>query len=77
MASIESWSCARTKMHKILYRPAYTTTDTSVKSGKSIQDHMCLIDTAMNDYSEIIKTIEDNRIGPREVEDTTLVEGNP
>ena len=49
----------------------------SVRKGKSIQDHLRLIDLVKEDYIDTIKTIEDIRIGLVDVNGKTLVEGRP
>lgn len=47
----------------------------AVKRGKSVQDHLQLVDISKNEYSETIQDVENHRIGVRQVEDRTLVEG--
>jgi len=47
----------------------------SVKRGKSVQDHMHLVDICKEEYSETIKHVEESSIGVRTVDDRTLVEG--
>ena len=49
----------------------------SVKGGRSVQNHLHLIDMAREDYAQIIKEIEDDRFGLVEINDRTLVEGKP
>ena len=47
----------------------------SVKRGKSVQDHLHLVDICRNEYSKTLKHIEDSSIGIKAVEGRTLVEG--
>lgn len=47
----------------------------SVKRGKSVQDHLQLVDNTKDEYSKIITNVEDQRIGVKNVEGRTLVEG--
>lgn len=47
----------------------------SVKRGKSVQDHLHLVDVCRDDYSRMVERVEDSSIGVREVEGRTLVEG--
>lgn len=47
----------------------------AVKRGKSVQDHLQLVDMCKDEYSETIRDVENHRIGVRQVEDRTLVEG--
>lgn len=47
----------------------------AVKKGKSVQDHLHLVDISKEEYAKSVKDIEDQRIGIKKVEDRTLVEG--
>jgi len=47
----------------------------AVKRGKSVQDHLQLVDIAQNEYEETITHVEDQRIGFKTIGDRTLVEG--
>lgn len=47
----------------------------SVKRGKSVQDHLYLVGNTKDEYSEIITKVEDQRIGVKNIEGRTLVEG--
>lgn len=47
----------------------------SVKKGKSVQDHLQLVDIAKDEYHETISDVEDQRIGIKEIEGRTIVEG--
>lgn len=47
----------------------------AVKRGKSVQDHLQLVDVAKNEYDETITNVENQRIGMRTIKDRTLVEG--
>ena len=47
----------------------------SIQQGKSIQDHLQLVDIAKDEYSEIISNIESQSIGFKEIEGRTLFEG--
>lgn len=49
----------------------------SVRRGKSVQDHLMLIDMVKEDYANTMKIIEDNRIGLTDINGRTLVEGRP
>lgn len=49
----------------------------SVKGGRSVQNHLHLIDMAREDYAYTIKGIEDDRFGLVDINDRTLVEGRP
>ena len=48
----------------------------AVKRGKSIQDHLRLVDTCRNEYAKIVQNIEDASIGVRNSGDRKLVKGN-
>ncbi len=47
----------------------------AVKRGKSVQDHLNLVDICKAEYSETVADVEDLRIGVKEGGDRTLVEG--
>ncbi len=47
----------------------------AVKKGKSVQDHLHLVDIAKEEYANTIEDVEDQRIGLKQIEDRTLVEG--
>ena len=47
----------------------------AVKRGKSVQDHLQLVDFCKEEYAEKIDEVESLRIGVKEVEGRTLVEG--
>ena len=47
----------------------------AVKRGKSVQDHLQLVDICKDEYSETINNVENFRIGIKEVKGRTLVEG--
>lgn len=47
----------------------------AVKRGKSVQDHLQLVDVCRDEYSRTIKHIEESSIGVRAVNERTLVEG--
>lgn len=47
----------------------------SVKRGKSVQDHLHLVDTCRDEYSRTVARIEDASIGIKEVGGRTLVDG--
>jgi hypothetical protein len=49
----------------------------SVKSGKSIDDHMDLVDSARSLYKAEMKSIESYSIGVRKRADVAIVEGKP
>ena len=49
----------------------------SVRKGKSIQDHLMLVDMVKEDYINTMNVIEDIRIGLVDVNGRTLVEGRP
>ena len=49
----------------------------AVKQGKSVQDHLQLVDICKDEYSETINSVENLRIGVKEIENRTLVEGKP
>ena len=49
----------------------------AVKRGKSVQDHLQLVDICKKEYSETINSVENLRIGVKEIENRTLVEGKP
>lgn len=49
----------------------------SVKRGRSVQDHLQLIDTAREDYARAMEGIENIRIGLSEISGRTLVGGRP
>lgn len=49
----------------------------SVRKGKSVQDHLMLIDMVKEDYIDTMRRIEDIRIGLVDVSGRTLVEGRP
>lgn len=53
----------------------YSTGCFVVKCGKSIQDHLHLVDICKKEYSETINKVENIRIGTRAESDKTLVEG--
>jgi len=53
----------------------YNTGYFAVKRGKSVQDHLQLVDICKDEYSETINDVENLRIGVKEVGDRTLVEG--
>ena len=47
----------------------------AVKRGKSVQDHLQLVDICKDEYSETINNVENFCIGVKEVKGRTLVEG--
>ncbi len=47
----------------------------SIKKGKSVQDHLQLVDIAKDRYFETLSCVEDQRIGFKEIEGRTLFEG--
>lgn len=47
----------------------------AVKRGKSVQDHLQLVDICREKYSEVIDQVENYRIGIKEIEGRTLMEG--
>lgn len=47
----------------------------SVKRGKSVQDHLHLVDICRDEYSKTVNRVEDSSIGVKTVEGRTLVEG--
>lgn len=47
----------------------------AVKRGKSVQDHLQLIDICRDEYSKTIKHIEESSLGVRTIDERTLVEG--
>lgn len=47
----------------------------SVKRGKSVQDHLHLVDMGRDMYSKTVRHVEDTSIGIKEVDGRTLVEG--
>ena len=47
----------------------------SVKRGKSVQDHLHLVDICKDEYSKTVEHIENSSIGVKEVDGRTLVEG--
>ena len=47
----------------------------AVKHGKSVQDHLQLVDICKDDYSKVINQVEDCRIGVKEIEGRTIIEG--
>lgn len=47
----------------------------AVRTGKSVYDHVTLVEMVKEKYHEQMKTIEDNSIGVRQVENRTLYEG--
>ena len=47
----------------------------AVKHGKSVQDHLQLVDICKEKYSEVINNIENLRIGVTEIEGRMLLEG--
>jgi len=47
----------------------------AVKRGKSVQDHLQLVDISKNEYSKTIKDVENLRIGVKQVEGRTLIDG--
>lgn len=49
----------------------------SVKSGKSIDDHIALVDGARMLYRDEMKIIEDQGLGVRKQHDSYIVEGKP
>ncbi len=49
----------------------------SVKRGKSVEDHLRLVDACKGEYSQTIADIESMRIGLRDVGNKTRVEGRP
>lgn len=53
----------------------YNTGYFAVKRGKSVQDHLQLVDICKDEYSETIDDVENLRIGVKEVKGRTLVEG--
>ena len=68
---------SRASLESYVQDEVYNNGHFSVKKGKSVQDHLQLIDIAKEDYSRTMKEIENIRIGLREVKDRTLVEGKP
>ena len=48
----------------------------AVKRGKSIQDHLRLVDLCKEEYAKIVRKIEDARIGVKNTGDKTVVSGN-
>lgn len=47
----------------------------SVKRGKSVQDHVHLVDICRDEYSKTVNHVEDSSIGVKAVEGRTLIEG--
>lgn len=47
----------------------------AVKRGKSVQDHLQLVDISKDEYSQTVQDVEDQRIGVKQIEDRTLMEG--
>lgn len=47
----------------------------SVKRGKSVQDHLHLVDACRDEYSKMVEHVEDTSIGVKAVDGRTLVEG--
>lgn len=47
----------------------------SVKSGKSVTEHISLVDMVKSDYKKQMKLIEDNSIGTRKIDGTMRIEG--
>lgn len=48
----------------------------SVKKGRSIQDHMQLVDIAKKEYRETVSRIEDDLIGVKTVDGKTMIDGD-
>ena len=47
----------------------------SIKRGRSVQDHLHLVDACREEYSRTIRHVEESSIGVRTVDERTLVEG--
>jgi len=53
----------------------YNTGYFAVKRGKSVQDHLQLVDICRQGYAKTVNDVENLRIGIKEVKDRTLIEG--
>ena len=48
----------------------------AVKRGKSVQDHLRLVDSCKEEYSDVVYSVENSSVGVKEVGGKTLVDGD-
>ena len=67
---------SRGSSQKSIQDDVYSNGYFAVKYGKSISDHLDLINSCKKDYSKLINNIEDNSIGTKNVDGKILLDGD-